>query len=42
MREFSVVRLGPGGRPVFGCVDGHDAATRHGSTTPAPAGAEDR
>jgi len=42
MREFSVVRLGPGGRPVFGCVDGRDAATRPGSTTPAPAGAEDR
>lgn len=43
MREHSIVRLGPDGRPVLDCVDGHDAvveALRH--TPAAPSGAEER
>jgi len=42
MREYSVVRLGADGRPVFGCVDSRDAAVRLAHTKPATPGPEER
>lgn len=41
-REYFVVRLGPDGKPVPGCVPGHDEAVRLMQKTPnAPAGGEE-
>jgi hypothetical protein len=43
MREHSIARLGPDGRPAFDCVDGHGAAVEALRHTPvAPSGAEVR
>jgi len=42
MRESSVVRLGAHGRPVFGCLDGPDAAAYFNHPRPAATSAEER
>lgn len=41
LREFFVVKMGPDGKPVVGCVDGPDAAKRALSNH-APAAQEER
>ena len=42
MLDYAYVHLGPDGRPIMGCAEGHDAAT-HAVQSPAPPAAlEDR